>query len=97
MPAATYSVEFDDELGDAIQAAVARGSHDTPGEVIKEAVWEWLLARAANARTHGEVEVLLEEAYRDLELNGAKRLTDADFDEIKRRGRERLAARRAAE
>lgn len=92
MPAAAYTVELDDELGDAVQAAVERGLHDTPADVIREAVWEWLLARADNARSHGEVSVMLEEACRDIEVNGAKELKEQDFEDIKRRGRERLAA-----
>lgn len=90
------TVELDEESAAVIRGAVEAGIYETPEAAIQEAVWEWALARSPDARSRAEIDLLLEEAFRDLEENNAEPLTKADLEDVKRRGRERLAAQRSA-
>ena len=91
------TLELDDELGAAVEKAVASGAYHSSRAVVREALSEWLLARAANARTQGEIDLLLEEAFREMETTPAIPWTPELMEDVKRRGRERLASRQAAE
>lgn len=91
------TLNLDEELGAAVANAVASGAYKSSQAVVREALWEWLMARASNAKTHGEVEVLLEEAYRELETTAPIPWTPELMEDVKRRGRERMAGRQAAE
>ena len=91
------SVDLSDELTAAVVKAVASGAYDTPQAVVQEAMFEWLLARAKNARTRSEIDVLLGEAFREMETTPAIPWTPELMEDVKRRGRERMAGRVAAE
>jgi len=86
------TVNLDEELGAAVATAVKSGAYKSAQAVMREALWEWLMARATNARTHGEVQVLLEEAFREMETTPPLPWTPELMEDVKRRGRERLLA-----
>ena len=90
------TVELDEEAAEAVRKALEAGVYTSPEDVVQEAIWEWTLARSPDARSRSEIDVLLDEAFRDLEVNGAVPLSRDDIEGVKTRGRERLAAEKAA-
>lgn len=83
------SIALPSELLAVAKAAVESGEYASTSEVVREALREWNLRKPLR---QAEIERLRKAWQEGLDSGPAQPL---DFDEIKRRGRERLAAYRA--
>ena len=83
----TLTVTVSAALAEALEAAVASGDYPTTGEIIREALGGWQRQRRLRAEEIAELRRLIHEG---LESGPAVEVTDAWFEDIKRRGRERL-------
>ena len=79
------SIALSPELLEMVKGAVATGEYASASEVIREALREWRLRQPLRL---AEIE-RLRQAWQDGIASGPAR--PVDFEEIKRRGRERLA------
>lgn len=82
------SVALSPELLDTVKKAVATGEYASSSEVIREALREWNLRKPLR---QAEVERLQKAWTEGVESGPSRQL---DFEEIKRKGRERLARAR---
>ena len=87
----TISVEQD--LADEIARAVASGEYAAEGQLVSEALHHWRRREARQAEV-ARLRALIDEGF---ESGNPIEATDEFYEDIKRRGRERLAQRRAAE
>ena len=83
------SVALSAELLDTVTGAVASGEYASASEVIREALREWNLRKPLR---QAEIERLRKDWQAGMESGPPRPI---DFDEIKRRGRERLTRLRA--
>jgi antitoxin ParD1/3/4 len=79
------SIALSPEMVAMLKGAVASGEYASASEVVREALREWNLRKPLR---EAEIE-RLRKAWRDGVESGPSR--SLDFQEIKRRGRERLA------
>ena len=79
------SIALSPELLEMVKGAVATGEYASASEVIREALREWRLRQPLRL---AEIE-RLRQAWQDGIASGPAR--PLDFEDIKRRGRERLA------
>lgn len=84
----TLTVTVSAALAEALEAAVESGDYPTTGEIIREALGGWQRQRRLRAEEIAELQRLIQEG---LDSGPAEEVTDAWFEDVKRRGRERLA------
>ncbi|MEJ0052837.1 MAG: type II toxin-antitoxin system ParD family antitoxin [Methylovirgula sp.] len=83
------SIALTPELADDIRRVIARGEYASTSEVIRDALRAWKQARQEKAAAIEELRKLWREG------RGSGERVPFDKDDIKRRGRERLASSRA--
>ncbi len=83
------SVALSSELVATVKEAVATGRYASASEVVREALREWHLRKPLR---EAELERLRKAWQAGIESGPSKPL---DFDEVKRKGRERLATVKA--
>ena len=84
------SIALTPEFAADVRQAVATGEYASTSEVIRDALRTWKQARQEREAALGELRRLWREGVDSGEA------TALDVDEIKRKGRERLAALKAA-
>jgi antitoxin ParD1/3/4 len=94
------SVSLSEDLAEMVRDAVAAGGYTSSSEVIREALRDWKVKQAVQA---AEIERLRDawgQGVDDID-NGRSKLITTDeeakalLDEMKKRGRQRLAAQRS--
>ncbi|TPG20911.1 type II toxin-antitoxin system ParD family antitoxin [Sphingomonas koreensis] len=88
------SIALTEELAAEVDGAVASGDYASTSEVIREALRVWRRGRDADRAESMRLRQLWEEG---LASGEPQELTDAWFEDVKRRGLARLAQLRAAE
>lgn len=84
------SVALTDELADDVERAVANGDYASTGEVVRDALRGWSDARATREAKQVELCRLVQEG-----LDSGPALSGGfDVDDIVRRGKERMRAKR---
>ena len=84
------SIAVTEELARDIEAAVASGDYSTASEVVRDALRAWKRERSDRSAAIRRLKELFEEGL----ASGEPVEGGFDADDIIRRGRERLAARR---
>lgn len=87
------TVALSEELAAALDAAVERGDYPTTGEIVREALNQWQRQRRLRDDEIAELRRLIQEGLD----SGPAVEGNFDVEDIKRRGRARLAELRAAE
>lgn len=90
------SVALDAEVLAQFRVHIDQGVWPPLDEIIQNALEEWLWLHTPNRLSHDELMKLVEDGERNLRLHGAQPMTDEMFEDVKRRGRERLSAKRLA-
>lgn len=83
------SVALTPELASTVREAVASGDYASTSEVMRDALRGWREVRAEREQATATLRSLIQEGLRSGEA------ADLNMEEIKRSGREALAARRA--
>lgn len=88
------TVALSDEVAAELDGAVANGEYETTDEVVRAALDAWWRGRTAT----GEDSARLRQLWLEGLASGTPtEVTDDWFEEVKRRGKKRLAAVRSAD
>lgn len=88
------SIALTAELAAEIDAAVRSGDYASTSEVIRDALRGWKERREDRETALARLRMLIQEG---LDSGAPLPLTDEVFEDVKRRGRERLAAMRSSD
>ncbi len=87
------SIALTKELASLVRDAVDSGSYTSSSEVIREALRNWEIKRAIELREMQELHKAIQAGMDDVRAGRVTKIDDADsfLNDVKKRGRERLA------